>query len=75
MIRQSELDASEVSRLRAQLSLAAGTTLSKLQELVIKNSNGDTGNTSLGVHGMRYEGLTREELSRAVDEKDGIIQK
>jgi hypothetical protein len=24
---------------------------------------------------MRYEGLTREELSRAVDEKDGIIQK
>ena len=24
---------------------------------------------------MRYEALTREELSRALDEKDGIIQK
>jgi len=37
MIRQSEIDATEISRLRSQLSLAAGTTLSKLQELVIKN--------------------------------------
>lgn len=72
MIRQSEIDAAEISRLRSQLSLAAGTTLSKLQELVIKNQTQEV-TTTLGVHGMRYEALTREELSRALDEKDGVI--
>ena len=75
MVRQSEIDATEISRLRSQLSLAAGTTLSKLQELVIKNQNAEHVSGSLGVHGMRYEALTREELSRALDEKDGVIQK
>lgn len=75
MLKQSEIDAVEIAKLRQQMSLAADTTLAKLQEIVVKNQNApDNLPTSLGVHGMRYEALTREELSRALDEKDGLIQ-
>ena len=58
------------------MSLAADTTFAKLQEIVVKNQNAvDNLPTTLGIHGARYESLTREELSRALDEKDGLIQK
>lgn len=54
------------------MSLSAGTTLSKLQQIVVQNEGGGGQG---GRHGSRHERLTREELSRTLDEKDEVIQK
>jgi hypothetical protein len=51
--------------------LAAGTTLSKLQQIVISSEN----TAQNRGYGNRHEKLTREELSRALDEKDEVIHK
>lgn len=40
MLQQSEADGMEIARLRQQNSLAAGTTLAKLQEIVVKSEHG-----------------------------------
>ena len=40
MLEQSEIDGMEIAKLRHQMSLAAGDTLSKLKEIVIKNEHG-----------------------------------
>lgn len=71
MMKQREIDGLEIARLQNQLSLTAGNTLSKLQEIVAKNENGANYSSAAG---QRYERLTREELSRALDEKDQAIQ-
>lgn len=70
MANQRELDSKEINRLQNDLSLAAGTTLNKLQKIVIQQEN--AGYQAYG-GGHRYEKLTREELSKALDEKDTII--
>ena len=74
MMQQSEADGMEIARLRQQNSLAAGTTLAKLQEIVVKSEHGYQPQ-QLGGAGLRYEKLTREELSRALDDKDGALQR
>ena len=71
MVKQREIDGLEIARLQNQLSLTAGNTLSKLQEIVSKNENGANYSSAAG---QRYERLTREELSRTLDEKDKAIQ-
>jgi hypothetical protein len=57
---EREKDQNEIARLRQQLSLAADTTLSKLQELVVKNQVGN--NVQNPKSSLRYERMTREEL-------------
>lgn len=57
------------------MSIAAGTTLAKLNEIVIKNENSHPLHNPTSVHAHRYEQNTREELSRALDEKDAHIRK
>jgi hypothetical protein len=46
MLQQSEIDGLEIAKLRQQMSLAAGDTLSKLKEIVIKNEHGYDANAS-----------------------------
>jgi hypothetical protein len=77
MQQQSEHDALEIAKLRQQMSLAAGTTLAKLNEIVIKNEHAQNNplHHPQSVHAHRYEQNTREELSRALDEKDQVIRK
>jgi len=53
------------------MSLASNNALSNLRGLVIKNSVVNE-NTIYGAN--RHDKLTREELSRALVEKDNIIQ-
>ena len=55
------------------MSLAAGSTLADLQKIVIANQQ-QHGHVSTTVHGLKYEKQTREELSRALDEKDAAIR-
>ena len=47
--------------------------MNKLQEIVARNENGV--GVGMSGAGYRYERLTREELSRALDEKDTVIAK
>jgi predicted RNase H-like nuclease (RuvC/YqgF family) len=60
------------------MSLAAGDTLSKLKEIVIKNEHGYDAMASQAVaassYVKKYEQLTREELSKTLEEKDGKIR-
>ena len=65
---EREKDQNEIARLRQQLSLAADTTLSKLQELVVKNQVGSS--VANPKTSLRYERMTREELQRTLLEKD-----
>lgn len=65
----------EIARLRQANSLAAGTTLAKLQEIVVKNEHGYQPQQLVGGAGLRHEKLTREELSRALDDKDSALQR
>ena len=53
------------------MSLAAGTALSKIQEIVARNDHQYT--VPEMTHGRKYEQLTREELSSKLDEKDHVI--
>ena len=71
MMQQREIDGQEIARLQNQLSMAANTTLSKLQKLVIQSENT---NYQSYAGGRRYEQLTREELSKALDEKDEALR-
>lgn len=48
--------------------------MAKLQEIVVKNEHGYQPQ-QLGGAGLRHEKLTREELSRALDDKDGALQR
>ena len=74
MLAQSEADGLEIAKLRQANSLAAGTTLSKLQEIVVKSESGGAGNPHANqMYVKRYEQLTREELSKNLDEKDNLI--
>lgn len=75
MLQQSELDGLEIAKLKQQNSLAAGTTLAKLQEIVVKNDHGYNVGSAGGLYLQRYEKLTREELSRTLDEKDAVVQR
>lgn len=78
MVEQSEIDGIEIAKLRHQMSLAAGDTLSKLKEIVIKNEHGydamQANAAASSTFVRKYEQLTREELSKALEEKDGKIR-
>lgn len=66
-----ESAALEIAKLQQQLSATAGTTLSKLHEIVARNEHSSI--SSVG-YNRKYDRLTREELQRALDEKDHSIQ-
>ena len=68
MLQQREQDGLEISRLTQQLSLTAGTTLSKLQALVQSNQVQAPGGYGAGM--SRYDRMTREELSQRITEMD-----
>lgn len=68
---EREKDQNEIARLRQQLSLAADTTLSKLQELVVKNSHTPAASNKTT---LMYERMTREDLQKTLLEKDFKIQ-
>ena len=71
MLQQREQDGLEISRLTQQLSLTAGTTLSKLQALVQSNQVQAPG---YGGGMSRYDRMTREELSQRITEMDSAMQ-
>jgi len=69
MMNQKEEDALKIAEMHKEMSLVGGTTLNKLHELVTKQSAHADGPR----FNPKYDRLSREELQRALDDKDHLI--
>lgn len=75
MMQQREQDAIEISKLREQLSITGNNTLNKLHQIVAKQGGADASSHNANITRGKADRMDKEELVRAMQEKDRIISK
>ena len=77
MMQQAELDATQINKLREQVSITGTSTLNKMHDIVARNQGDGSGNPGRAQtsHSSKAERMANEHLKSKLDDKDHEIKR